>query len=236
MSQGKKFTAAAAKVDRTKMYDVAQAIALLKGAAFAKFDETVEVAMRLGVDPKHADQMVRGTVVLPHGTGAKIRVAVVASGEKVKEAEDAGADVVGGDDLVARITTGFLDFEALVATPDMMKSLGRLGKVLGPRGLMPNPKAGTVTFDVGKAVRELKAGKIEFRVDKTAIVHAPVGKVSFGEKQLVENAEALLTAVQKAKPAAAKGKYVKSVFVSSTMGPGIPVDIAAVEKLVGRSA
>lgn len=236
MSQGKKYVAAAAKVDRAKMYDVAQAIALLKGAAFAKFDETVEVAMRLGVDPKHADQMVRGTVVLPHGTGAKIRVAVVASGEKIKEAEEAGADVVGGDDFVARIQTGFLDFEALVATPDMMKSLGRLGKVLGPRGLMPNPKAGTVTFDVGKAVRELKAGKIEFRVDKTAIVHAPVGKVSFGEKQLVENAEALLTAVQRAKPAAAKGKYVRSVFVSSTMGPGIPVDIAAVEKLVGRSA
>ncbi len=236
MSQGKKYVAAAAKVDRTKMYDVAQAIALLKGAAFAKFDETVEVAMRLGVDPKHADQMVRGTVVLPHGTGAKIRVAVVASGEKIKEAEEAGADVVGGDDFVARIQAGFLDFEALVATPDMMKSLGRLGKVLGPRGLMPNPKAGTVTFDVGKAVRELKAGKIEFRVDKTAIVHAPVGKVSFGEKQLVENAEALLTAVQRAKPAAAKGKYVRSVFVSSTMGPGIPVDIAAVEKLVGRSA
>jgi len=236
MSQGKKYVAAAAKVDRTKMYDVAQAIALLKGAAFAKFDETVEVAMRLGVDPKHADQMVRGTVVLPHGTGAKIRVAVVASGEKIKEAEEAGADVVGGDDFVARIQAGFLDFEALVATPDMMKSLGRLGKVLGPRGLMPNPKAGTVTFDVGKAVRELKAGKIEFRVDKTAIVHAPVGKVSFGEKQLVENAEALLTAVQRAKPAAAKGKYVRSVFVSSTMGPGIPVDIAAVEKLVGRPA
>jgi large subunit ribosomal protein L1 len=236
MRHGKKFNAAIAKVDQTKLYDVPAAVGLVKSVAFAKFNETVEVALRLGVDPKHADQMVRGTVVLPHGTGATIRVAVVASGEKVKEAEDAGADVVGADDLVAKITGGYLDFEALVATPDMMKSLGRLGKILGPRGLMPNPKAGTVTFDVGKAVRELKAGKIEFRVDKTAIVHAPVGKVNFGEKQLVENTEALLTAVQKAKPAAAKGKYVKSVVLSSTMGPGVSVDPALVEKLVARTA
>jgi large subunit ribosomal protein L1 len=236
MRHGKKFNAAIAKIDQAKLYDVPAAVGLVKSVAFAKFNETVEVALRLGVDPKHADQMVRGTVVLPHGTGATIRVAVVASGEKIKEAEDAGADVVGGDDLVAKITGGYLDFEALVATPDMMKSLGRLGKILGPRGLMPNPKAGTVTFDVGKAVRELKAGKIEFRVDKTAIVHAPVGKVNFGEKQLVENTEALLTAVQKAKPAAAKGKYVKSVVLSSTMGPGVPVDPALVEKLVARTA
>lgn len=235
MSQGKKYVAAAAKVDKAKLYDVPRAIALVKSAAFAKFNETVEVALRLGVDPKHADQMVRGTVVLPHGLGKTTRVAVVASGEKIKEAEDAGADIVGGDDLVAKIQTGFMDFEALVATPDMMKSLGRLGKILGPRGLMPNPKAGTVTFDVGKAVKELKAGKIEFRVDKTAIVHVPVGKTSFGESQLVENTEALLTAVQKAKPATAKGKYMKSICLSSTMGPGVPVDPSSVEKL-GRTA
>jgi large subunit ribosomal protein L1 len=233
---GKKFTASAAKVDRAKLYDVSQAVALVKSAAFAKFNETVEVALRLGVDPKHADQMVRGTVVLPHGLGKTTRVAVVASGEKIKEAEAAGADHVGGDDLVGKIQNGFLDFEALVATPDMMKSLGRLGKVLGPKGLMPNPKAGTVTFDVAKAVKELKAGKIEFRVDKTAIIHVPVGKTSFPEAQLVENTEALLTAVQKAKPAAAKGKYMKSVVMSSTMGPGVPVDPATAEKLVLRTA
>ncbi len=236
MTQGKKFQAAAAKVDATKLYDVPQAVALVKSAGFAKFDETVEVALRLGVDPKHADQMVRGTVVLPHGTGKSVRVAVVASGEKVKEAEDAGADVVGADDLVQKIQGGFLDFEALVATPDMMKSLGRLGKILGPRGLMPNPKAGTVTFEVGKAVRDLKAGKIEFRVDKTAIVHCPVGKISFDEGKLVENTEALIAAIQRAKPAAAKGKYVRSVFLSSTMGPGVPVDPAVADKLVGRGA
>ncbi len=236
MSPGKKYKAAAAKVDRAQLYDVPQAVALVKSSAFAKFDETVEVAMRLGVDPKHADQMVRGTVVLPHGTGQSVRVAVVASGEKVREAEDAGADLVGGDDLVQKIQGGFLDFEALVATPDMMKSLGRLGKVLGPRGLMPNPKAGTVTFEVGKAVRELKAGKIEFRLDKTAIIHCPVGKVSFDEKKLVENTEALLAAIQRAKPAAAKGKYVKSVFLSSTMGPGVPVDPVAAEKAAGRAS
>ena len=235
MRHGKKFNAASAKVDATKLYDVSAAVGLVKSAAFAKFNETVEVAMRLGVDPKHADQMVRGTVVLPHGTGQTTRVAVVASGEKIKEAEEAGADVAGGDDLVAKIQGGYLDFEALVATPDMMKSLGRLGKVLGPRGLMPNPKAGTVTFEVGKAVKELKAGKIEFRVDKTAIVHAPVGKLNFQEKQLVENTEALLSAIQKAKPAAAKGKYVRSVVLSSTMGPGVPVDVAAVEKLATKA-
>jgi len=235
MSQGKKFTAAAAKVDRAKVYDVPKAVSLVKAAAFAKFNETVELALRLGVDPKHADQMVRGTVVLPHGLGKTTRVAVVASGEKIKEAEAAGADVVGGDDLVAKIQAGNLDFEALVATPDMMKSLGRLGKILGPKGLMPNPKAGTVTFDVGKAVKELKAGKIEFRVDKTAIIHVPVGKISFDEKQLVENTEALLTAVQKARPAASKGKYVRSVTISSTMGPGVPVDPGAAEKLVGKT-
>ena len=229
MTEGKKYTAAAARVDRTKLYDVQEAVALVRSAAYAKFNETLEVALRLGVDPKHADQMVRGTVVLPHGTGAKIRVAVVASGEKVREAEEAGADVVGGDDLVAKIQGGYLDFESLVATPDMMKSLGRLGKVLGPRGLMPNPKAGTVTFDVGKAVREIKAGKVEFRVDKTSIVHAPVGKVSFGPEKLLENAKTLIDSVIKARPAAAKGRYVKSIALSSTMGPGVRVDLASVE-------
>lgn len=236
MTEGKKYTAAAAKIDRTKLYDVQQAVALVRSAAYAKFNETLEVALRLGVDPKHADQMVRGTVVLPHGTGQTVRVAVVASGEKVREAEDAGADVVGGDDLVAKIQGGHLDFEALVATPDMMKSLGRLGKVLGPRGLMPNPKAGTVTFDVGKAVKELKAGKIEFRVDKTAIIHCPVGKLSFADEALVENTEALIAAIQKAKPAAAKGKYVKSIFLGSTMGPSVPVDPAVADKVAGRAA
>ena len=236
MTEGKKYTAAAAKIDRTKLYDVPQAVALVRSAAYAKFNETLEVALRLGVDPKHADQMVRGTVVLPHGTGQTVRVAVVASGEKVREAEDAGADVVGGDDLVAKIQGGYLDFEALVATPDMMKSLGRLGKVLGPRGLMPNPKAGTVTFDVGKAVKELKAGKIEFRVDKTAIIHCPVGKLSFADEALVENTEALIAAIQKAKPAAAKGKYVKSIFLGSTMGPSVPVDPAVADKVAGRAA
>ncbi len=236
MSQGKKFSAAAARIDRTKLYDVRQAVALVKSGAYAKFNETVEVAMRLGVDPKHADQMVRGTVVLPHGLGKTTRVAVVASGDKLKEAEAAGADTVGGDDLVQKISGGFLEFEALVATPDMMKSLGRLGKILGPRGLMPNPKAGTVTFDIGKAVKELKAGKIEFRVDKTAIIHVPVGKVSFAEGQLVENTEALLAAVQRARPSTAKGKYVRSVTLSSTMGPGVPVDPGAAEKVLGRTA
>ncbi len=236
MKQGKKFRAAAAKVDRAKLYSLSEAIGLCKSTAFAKFNETVEISMRLGIDPKQSDQMVRGTVVLPHGTGKSIRVAVVASGEKVKEAEAAGADIVGADDLVARIQGGFLDFEALVATPDMMKSLGRLGKILGPRGLMPNPKAGTVTFDVGKAVRDLKAGKIEYRSDKTGVVHAPLGKVSFTDAQLTENTEAVLSAIQKAKPAAAKGKYVRSIYLSSTMGPGIPVDPAAIEKASGRVA
>jgi large subunit ribosomal protein L1 len=233
---GKKFREASTRVPRQDSFQPTEAVGLVRDLSFAKFDETVEVAVRLGVDPRHADQIVRGTVVLPHGTGKTVRVAVVASGEKVREAEDAGADVVGGDDLVAKIQGGFLDFEALVATPDMMKSLGRLGKVLGPRGLMPNPKAGTVTFDVGKAVRELKAGKIEFRVDKTAIVHCPVGKLSFEDKALVENTEALIAAVQKAKPAAAKGKYVRSIFLGSTMGPSVPVDPAVADKLVGRVA
>jgi large subunit ribosomal protein L1 len=226
--RGKKFEAATKKVDKPA-YVLEEAVPLVKSAAFAKFDETVEVAMRLGVDPKHADQMVRGTVVLPHGLGKTKRVVVIASGEKVREARDAGADEAGGDDIVQRIQGGWLDFDAVIATPDMMKSVGRLGKVLGPRGMMPNPKTGTVTMDVARAVEEVKAGKVEFRVDKTGIVHCPVGKVSFEAKKLTENAHALISSVIKAKPATAKGKYLRSIVVSSTMGPGVHVDVASVD-------
>ncbi len=211
------------------MYSLSDAMPLVKKAAFAKFDETVEIAMRLGVDPKHADQMVRGTVLLPHGLGKTVRVIVIASGDKVREGRDAGADEVGGDDLVQKILGGWLEFDAVIATPDTMKSVGRLGKVLGPRGLMPNPKTGTVTMEVAKAVREVKAGKVEYRVDKTGIIHCPVGKVSFEAGKLAENAHALIASVVKAKPATAKGQYVRSVVVSSTMGPGIPIDPATVE-------
>ena len=196
---------------------------------FAKFDETVELAFRLGVDPKHADQMVRGTVVLPHGLGKTKKVLAIAGGEKQKEAQEAGADIVAGEEIVEKIQGGFLDFEAVVATPDMMKSVGRLGKVLGPRGLMPNPKTGTVTFDVGKAIREIKAGKVEFRVDKTGIIHAPCGKIQFEEKNLYENAKALIEAVLRAKPSSSKGKYVRSISLSSTMSPGIWVDETSIE-------
>ena len=224
---GKKYRAAASKIE-DRPYELREALSVVKDVAFAKFDETVEVHMRLGVDPRHADQMVRGTIVLPHGTGKKMRVAVIAGGEKVKEAEAAGAEVIGGDDLVDKIAAGFREFDALVATPDMMKGVGRLGKVLGPRGLMPNPKTGTVTFNVAQAVKEIKAGKVEYRVDKTGIIHAPVGKLSFGVDKLADNAQALIEAVQKAKPAAAKGKYVKAVFIASTMGPS--VTLAAGEK------
>jgi large subunit ribosomal protein L1 len=225
---GKKYQASVKLADKPA-YTLPEAMPVLKKAAFAKFDETVEVAMRLGVDPKHADQMVRGTVVLPHGLGKSKRVIVIASGDKVREGREAGADEVGGDDLVQRIQGGWLDFDAVVATPDMMKSVGRLGKVLGPRGLMPNPKTGTVTLDVAKAVREVKAGKVEFRVDKTGIIHCAVGKVSFTPDKLAENAAALIQSVLKAKPATAKGKYVRSIVVSSTMGPGFLIDPASVE-------
>lgn len=221
---GKHYRQAVEKLDRSQPLPLADALGRAKELSFAKFDETVELAMRLGVDPKHADQMVRGTIVLPHGTGKTARVAVFAAGEKIKEAEEAGADVVGGEELAGKVEGGWLEFDAVVATPDMMRVVGRLGRVLGPRGLMPNPKTGTVTFDVGKAVADIKAGKVEFRVDKTGIIHAPVGKVSFELDQLRENAEAILSAVLKAKPAAAKGKYVLSVTVSTTMGPGIPVE------------
>lgn len=225
---GKKYKQSVKLVDRPA-YALVDAMPLVKRAAFAKFDETVEIAMRLGVDPKHADQMVRGTVVLPHGLGKSKRVIVIASGDKVREAREAGADEVGGDDLVQKIQGGWMDFDAVVATPDMMKSVGRLGKVLGPRGLMPNPKTGTVTMDVERAVKEVKAGKVEFRVDKTGIIHCPVGKVSFDAGKLADNAQALIASVLKAKPATAKGKYVKSIVISSTMGPGVRIDLASVE-------
>ena len=225
---GKKYKAAAKLVDKP-VYTLADAMPVLKKAAFAKFDETVEVAMCLGVDPKHADQMVRGTVVLPHGLGKSKRVIVIASGDKVREGREAGADEVGGDDLVQKIQGGWVDFDAVVATPDMMRAVGRLGKILGPRGLMPNPKTGTVPVDVERAVKEVKAGKVEFRVDKTGIIHCPVGKVSFEAKKLAENAGALISNVLKAKPASAKGRYVRSIVVSSTMGPGLAIDVSSVE-------
>ena len=227
---GKKYRKAREAVAAKPAYPLPEAVAAVAKNAFAKFDETVEVAVRLGVDPKHADQMVRGTVVLPHGLGGKSkRVLVIAAGEKRKEAQDAGADFTGGDDMVAKIQEGWLDFDAVVATPEMMKSVGRLGKVLGPRGLMPNPKTGTVTFEVGKAIREIKAGKVEFRVDKTAIIHVPVGKISFDEKKIADNALTVIHAVLRAKPAAAKGKYVESISLSSTLGPSIPIDPVGVE-------
>ncbi|HEX5411515.1 MAG TPA: 50S ribosomal protein L1 [Terriglobia bacterium] len=225
---GKKYEASRKMVDKPA-YVLQDAMPLVKKAAFAKFDESVEVALNLGVDPKHADQMVRGTVVLPHGLGKTTRVIVIASGEKVREAREAGADEVGAEDIVQKIQGGWMNFDAVVATPDMMKSVGRLGKVLGPRGLMPNPKTGTVTLDVAKAVSELKAGKVEFRVDKTGIIHCAVGKVSFDAEKLADNAKALITSVLRAKPATAKGRYVKNIVVSSTMGPGVPIDLASVD-------
>ena len=221
---GKNYTKAKEQIGDRRDFTMEEAVGLVKKVRYAKFDETVEVAVRLGVDPKHADQMVRGTVVLPHGLGKSRRVLAIASGEKVTEAENAGADLVGGEDMVEKIAGGFLDFDAVVATPDMMRSVGKLGKILGPRGMMPNPKTGTVTFDIGKAVEEIKAGKVEFRVDKTAIVHAPVGKTSFDEDKLLENLRVLMDSVMKAKPSASKGKYVRSVCLSSTMGPGVRID------------
>lgn len=233
---GKRYTKAAetAKqaVGTNDGLDLSKAIEVVRANATAKFDETMEMAVRLGVDPKHADQMVRGTVVLPHGTGKRVRVLVFAKGEKEKEAREAGADFVGAEDLVEKIQGGWLDFERAIATPDVMGLVGRLGKVLGPRGLMPNPKTGSVTFDVGKAVREFKGGKIEFRVEKAGIIHVPFGKASFPPQQLTENAMAILDALVRAKPASSKGRYLKGISVSSTMGPGVRVDVNAIQAAV----
>jgi len=224
---GKKYRAAAEQVEGNRLYSVPEAVELAKKIAYAKFDETVELGMTLGVDPRKADQMVRGTIVLPHGLGKSKRVVVIASTpDKLQEAQEAGADETGGEEIVTRIKGGWLDFDALIATPDMMRAVGQLGKILGPRGLMPNPKTGTVTADVGRAVRETKAGKVEFRVDKTGVIHAPVGKVSFESQLLAENAKTLIDAVMRAKPSAAKGKYVKNATISSTMGPGIKLNTA----------
>lgn len=233
---GKRFLEAEKQVNRATLYDPAEAMELVKKTATARFDETVEVAVRLGVDPRHADQMVRGAVVLPHGTGKTRRVLVFAKGDKAKEAEAAGADYVGAEELVQKIQGGWLEFDATVATPDMMGMVGRLGRILGPKGLMPNPKTGTVTFDVAAAVREIKQGKVEFRVDKTGIVHVPIGKVSFDSGRLLENFYALMEAILRARPAAAKGTYVRSVAVSSTMGPGIRINPLRAQRAAERPA
>ncbi|MGA9995801.1 MAG: 50S ribosomal protein L1 [Pyrinomonadaceae bacterium] len=227
---GKKFRAALEKIEEGRKYNLDEGVAKVKEIAFAKFDETVELTMWLGVDPRKADQLVRGTVVLPHGLGKSKTVLVIAQGEKIKEAEEAGADFVGGEDMVNKIKGGWLDFDAVIATPDMMRLVGALGKVLGPRGLMPNPKTGTVTFDVKTAVTETKAGKIEYRVDKTGVIHAPVGKVSFDAQRIRENAQVLLDAVVKSKPSTAKGKYVKKVNLAATMSPGVLLDETAYAK------
>ncbi len=225
MKRGKRYQELLKLVDRTKLYEPEEAVKLVKQTANAKFDETIEVAVRLGVDPRHADQQVRGTVVLPHGTGKTVKVLVFAKGDKAKEAEEAGADYVGAEELVARIQNeGWLDFDVCVATPDMMAVVGRLGRILGPRGLMPNPKAGTVTLEVGKAVRDIKAGKVEYRVDKAGIVHVAIGKASFDEDKLLDNLRALIEAVIRSKPSAAKGTYLRGIVISSTMGPGIKVN------------
>jgi large subunit ribosomal protein L1 len=224
---GKRYNAGATKIEE-RAYALGEAVELAKENANAKFDETLEMALRLGVDPRHADQMVRGTLVLPHGTGRELKVLVFAQGEKVKEAENAGADYVGGQDLAKKIEGGWIDFDTVVSTPDMMQIAGKLGRVLGPRGMMPNPKTGTVTFDLTEAIRQIKAGKIEFRVEKAGIIHAPFGRASFSAEQLLENAQALIAAILRAKPPASKGKYVKSAVISSTMGPGIRLEESAV--------
>jgi large subunit ribosomal protein L1 len=231
-NQGKRYKENTAKVDRTKRYNFDEAVELAVSCGTAKFDETVDVAVRLGVDPRHADQMVRGTVVLPNGIGKEVRVAVFAKGEKGKEALDAGADSVGADDLVEKVQKGWLDFDKAIATPDMMGSVGKLGRILGPRGMMPNAKLGTVTFEIARAVKEVKAGKIDFKVEKAGIVHAPVGKVSFGPQKLRENIAAFLDTIQRLKPASSKGTYLRSIAISTTMGPGIKVDPAYAKDLL----
>jgi len=228
---GKKYRAAAAQVDNSRLYSPQEAVDLLKKISYSAFDGTVEVHMRLGVDPRHADQMVRGTAVLPHGTGRTVRVLVFAQGDKAREAEEAGADYVGAQDLIQRIEGGWLDFDVAVATPDMMGQVGRLGRILGPRGLMPNPRSGTVTFDVGRTVRDVKAGRVEFRVDRTALVHVPIGKVSFDDQRLLENLSTLMDAVVAAKPSGAKGTYIRSVHLAATMSPGIRLDPSAAQSL-----
>ncbi len=230
-ANGKSYRDALAKVDRNQRYLLEDSLRLVKETARAKFDETVEMAVRLGVDPRQADQNVRGTVTLPHGMGKAVRVLAFAKGEKEKEAQEAGADFVGADELIKKITDGWFDFDKAVATPDMMAAVGRIGKILGPRGLMPNPKTGTVTLDIGKAVKEIKAGKLEFRVDKAGIIHVPVGKASFGAEQLIDNARAVLMSLLRAKPASAKGNYVRGVTISTTMGPGIKVDLSQVRAM-----
>ena len=230
-ARGKNYKAARQQVP-VKPHKIEEAVPLIQKVKFAKFDETVELAVRLGVDPKHSDQMVRGTVVLPHGLGKTKRVLVIANAEKQREAKEAGADEIGGEELVEKINGGWMDFDAVVATPDMMRAVGKLGKVLGPRGLMPNPKTGTVTPDIAKAVQEIKAGKVEFRVDKAGVVHAPIGKLSFAADRLIANAHALMDNIVKAKPAAAKGRYLKSVTMSSTMGPGVKIDTSHVDELI----
>jgi large subunit ribosomal protein L1 len=235
MKKSGKHVENARKKVEARPYKLAEATELIKKTHHTKFNETVELALNLGVDPKHSDQVVRGTVVLPHGLGKAVRVLVLAGGDKVREAQEAGADFVGGDEMVQKIMEGWTDYDAVIATPDMMKSAGRLGKVLGPRGLMPNPKTGTVTADVTKAIRETKAGKVEFRVDKAGIVHCPIGKIQFDATKLAENAHALIGAVLKAKPAAAKGKYVKKITLTSTMGPGILIDLAEAEILAAAA-
>jgi large subunit ribosomal protein L1 len=228
MRRGKKYKTAKEKVGRGKLYKLEEAVRKLKEATYAKFDETVEMSVRLGVDPKHADQVVRGTILLPNGTGRKVRVLVLTKGEKEKEAQEAGADFVGSDEFIKKITEGWSEVDALIATPDVMGQVGRLGKILGPKGLMPNPKSGTVTFDVAKAVREIKAGRVEYRVDKGGNIGVPIGKLSFPEDKIVENAKVFLDAVMRAKPTAAKGTYLKNVSVSSTMGPSIRLDTPSV--------
>jgi large subunit ribosomal protein L1 len=227
---GKKLLKAKEEVDRNREYSLEEAVSIIKNNSFAKFDETVDISVNLGVDPRKSDQMVRGSVQLPHGTGKTVRVLVFAKGEKEKEADEAGADHVGAEDLIEKIKGGWLDFDKTVATPDMMGTVGKIGKILGPRGMMPNPKLGTVTFDIAKAVKEIKGGKVEYRVEKAGIVHMPVGKVSFSEQALIENVKAALNSIQKAKPSASKGRYLKRISISSTIGAGIKLDIAGITK------